>query len=609
MKIKNWLFSLTALACYSTAVGQNNPLTKYLPAEAGSIISFNPVKMANKVPGEAFRQSAMYREMMKDDDGELKAFMSDPGISGIDFSQDLLVTITSDTTDGNTGANVALFGVLKNEALFSLLINKLNKGKVAVETFGTNKIMLSSNNAPAIAWNNEIFVITGGNKGAMTKEMMNIYMDTTESNPKSFDKKLEELNYKMKLSLRKTCFELLSPKAPQPFTASAKYAALLGQTGDFKIWSNGKTFSGTSPKMPYMLAGIFSKLQNLSASEKISTVNFDNGMISGTVQNFINEEMAAVYKKYPLSKLNTDLTRRLPNGKVLALMVSSMEAGMVKEMAQKSGLVEIMDSLKGHLPFDFNLVTNAFKNNMLLAVMKMPTIPKEPAEGEEYRNKAFDGLQFILAMPITDKAKFEELKNAVTKTIDSLKGDGEGQPGLKGFKPVIKYNDSLLVISMSEEVSTAFLNNPGTAAAPEWLSSFAQYPMAMNINMKELVKMILTKGNDTEEGLNPTFKKIVDRFDQMIMTGGDYANGSLNSRMEFRFSNPNENAMKQLFDIMNDVIDMSSKMTEDAINQGRKRNYTTEEVTIVDVKQEDNKLPPPPPPPPPPKPPVKKKKG
>ena len=117
MKMKTILFVAVAFILQLTAFSQTNPVVKYLPADASMIVSFNPVKMGKKVPGEAFRQSMMYRELIKKDDGEVRAFLSDPSISGIDFSQDLMLVVTTDPSDKSLATSVHLFGALKNEAL------------------------------------------------------------------------------------------------------------------------------------------------------------------------------------------------------------------------------------------------------------------------------------------------------------------------------------------------------------------------------------------------------------------------------------------------------------------------------------------------------------
>lgn len=135
-------------------------------------MSFNPVQMAKKVPGDVFRQSTMYKEMIKkDESGELKAFLADPSVSGIDFSNDLLLVAINDSSDKSSDPSVQILGSIKNEALFELSIKKLSKGNDSLHVYGTDKIILSENGGSTMAWNKQLFVINTGNSRQMRADV------------------------------------------------------------------------------------------------------------------------------------------------------------------------------------------------------------------------------------------------------------------------------------------------------------------------------------------------------------------------------------------------------------------------------------------------------
>lgn len=580
MRVKLFLTAAAILLCFTAVFAQNNPLLKYLPADASMVMSFNPVKLANKIPGETFRQSSMYREMMKNDGGELNAFLSDPSISGVDFSSDLVLTISNDTTSRKPGVNLSIFGALKNEALFALTIKKIMKEEQdSLLVYGTNHILLPGNAGTALAWNNEIFVITTGNKSGMRQDLVNSFSDTTDQ--RDYELRMTEYVDKQKKALRNYCFELLTPKPGNMFGANPYLTQVMADNGDVKIWSNGSGLGSYMKEMPPQLAGIFSNLKKPGGTNKTTVINFENGKISGLTHNYISDEMAAIYKKYPAAALNTDLVRRLPaEGKLMALMLNSMDPGMVNELLQQTGINGMLDSLKEKIPFDLKLLHGVFKSNMMLAIINMP-VQKQRGADNENRPGVLGAMGLIVAVPIADKAKFDELRIAAASIIDSMKGSKPDEDRPKKEMPVVKFNDQLLVLSMSEEVATAYLNNPGTGTLPAWLPEFTNYPMVINVNLKEILNSFLGMKKDPESEPDPQMQKLTELFDQLIITSGNYDNGSLLSKMEFRFGNPNENALKQLFDL-----------AEMAASQKRT-------VTIEDVRQEEMKEPPPPPPPPP----------
>jgi hypothetical protein len=597
MKMKTILLSAMTVMLQSLIFAQTNPLIKYLPANASMIMSFNPVKMGKKVPGEAFRQSMMYREMIKKDDGEIKAFLSDPSISGIDFSYDLMLVVTTDPSGKSSGTSVHLFGALKNEALFSLAVKKISKGEDAVQTYGTDKIMMNENNGSGMAWNSEIFVL---NMGGNSKWRNEIYNSTDDSiivtladtlgsivdtlRQKEMDKKLETAQRNMLKTQRESFFNLLSRKPDNAITTDAHFINLINTPGDIKMWSAG-TSGSMFEKIPQL--AMFSKLKMFSGKSKTSVINFENGKIVAQSHNYVDDQVAAVYKKYPPAGLNTDLSRRLPKGKLLVLMNTSFNAEMGKELMQKNGMQEMMDSLKGSLPFDFSLAQGVFKNNMMLAVVKSDEVSQADSITEK-----MGGIQVVLAMPIANKAKFEELKTKARQAFDSLKGSEMGEKMFKGFNPAVKNNDELFVLSLSPETAKTFLNNPGNGTVPEWLQAYSQHPMVMSINMKELFGMLMGKMSKGKSGASE--KMMLDMFDQVIVYGGDFENESLSTTMEFRFTDQNSNALKQLFDMVNLLADGNKKViTDESMN----RMSTDSTVTIEEVVQEEKKIVPPPPPP------------
>jgi len=325
-------------------------------------------------------------------------------------------------------------------------------------------------------------------------------------------------------------------------------------------------------------------MKQFSGNEKTTIINFDNGKISTYARNFFKGNMAEIYKKYPQTGMNTDLTRRLPEGKVLVLMNMSFNPDMSKEMIQKSGLINILESVKKEIPFDAGLMLETFKSNMMLAVIK-----KEDVSSADSITKSMDGIQVILAIPIADKIKFEKLKSAILPFWDSLKNSDSKMT--KGFNPIVKNNDELLVFSLSTDAANVFLNNPGTGAVHEWIQPYSKYPMVMTMNLKELFSMMLNK--KSKAPVNESDKKIFDMFDQMIIYGGNFENESLNTSMEFRFTNKIENSLKQLFDLMNNVAENDEK------KKMERREMKVDSVIVEDVKIDKVPASPPPPLPPP----------
>lgn len=629
--MKTKLTFLSALLLFATWAGaQNSILMKYLPSGVNTVVTFSPLKLASKIPGETFRQSAMYRELMKNDKGEIRAFLSDPSISGIDLSAGLFIVITTDTTSAYPGAMVSMMGVLKNEALFSLMVNKLKGEDDSLRTYGTNRMMLTETSKPAIAWNDEIFVMTNGRTADMRMQLMTIFSDTTDQ--RTYEDRMREFNETILKSKRDHCFELLTPKNINQHGHNERLNEMFNATGDIKIWSNeGGISQSMLKRLPAQILPMMAKLKAATGNEKITLVNFENGKISSATKAYPGKAMAAAHEKYPSGPVNTSLLQQLPAGStLLGAMAFSTNPALGKEMMQQSGLSELLDSLKDKIPFDTDLLTSSFGSDGLFALLKTPAKEMTVSENEDERSlRLFDGLDFIVAIPIKDKEKFERLKRAMSHMLDSLKETEAGEKYLAGFKPAVKYNDKLFVLSMKEETAAAYLNNPATTAVPVWATPHITSPMIGMLNFREFLTMMLRKEMQEieESGEEDGIKKMTGILDKIVFSGGNYNNGAMSSNMEMLFGNPDKNAMEQLFDLLNLSLEQSEKRKRRYENDGpppaeekiemtvpnpNDKNApgivrdTDVKVEIVEIKQEET-IPPPPPPPPPAKPEVKKK--
>ncbi len=297
------------------------------------------------------------------------------------------------------------------------------------------------------------------------------------------------------------------------------------------------------------------------------------------------KRQAEVYKKYPAVTQSPDLIRRLPaEGKLIAVMNVSGHPDMAKEMLKNSGLGELLDSLKSELPFDPALLTSSFGTQVMGAIIVMPEEQKI-AEDEYYSdreriNKMFRGIHVIVAIPVKNKENFEKLYSSLAKTIADLKQkmnteepDSEDDERSKGYffkeifnslKLSVKYNDSLCVLSLSDEMAERFINDPGNGPVPSWFQAASQYPLLMNFNFREFINILTarTKGMPGETDIE--MQKKFDVFGDIRVTGGDFSNGSVNSHMEFTLGNKDQNALLQLFEFVNNMM-------------GEKERYNREE--------------------------------
>ncbi len=593
MRLTTKLLIAATLLLQSIAYSQSNSLIKHLPDDVTMVIHFDLKRVAGKIPAETFRQSFLYREMMKNEGMPFNTFFAQPEKSGIDLSAGIFLAMKMQGKDRYERDQpiVYIFGKILNAETFTNNIKELMKddGNL-IKVYGTDRIIATEGKMSA-GWNNSTFVITSGYSDEITQELYKYHnYDDSVAVVDTAKKEVFDINGLMdrfKKSQRELCFELLAGKSQNAFSTNDHFTSLMNSEADIKIWNGG----GSNPMTEKLLflSPLVNKLQAFAGKNKTSVINFENGKITMHSRNFIEGDVADIYKKYPTTGQNSDLVRRLPEGTLMGLVNMSFNQQMANEMMQKTGLMELMDSIKGKLPFDISLATGVFKSNMMLAVVK-----SNITTTTDERTTKMEGFQLIVALPIADKAKFEKLKAAVIPAWDSLKSSKS--ESIKEPTPFAKYNDELLVLSLSPEVATAFLNNTGTGTIPAWLQAYSKYPMVMNINMREIMGLMPGK-NKPEQNNSGTNEMIMNIFDQLVMYGGEYENESINNTMEFRFANQTDNALKQLFEMMNGMAEKKEEviMSDDKQPPPQEEKVSVQSITITEIKQE-SELPPPPPP-------------
>ncbi|HEV7780397.1 MAG TPA: DUF4836 family protein, partial [Chitinophagaceae bacterium] len=594
MKHKFFSLFITVICWQSLAFSQNNPLLKYVPEDMKLVMSIDAKRVGSKIPAETFKQSFFYRKIMKDPNMPFGAFLSEPERSGIDLSAGILIAIKNERIEGmeRPQPSFCIFIKLRDAEAFTALMKKMaGDGEDSkIEVYGTDRILVSDASV-AVGWNNDVFVISNGYAREIQKSIMQnfSYIDSFPPDPK----KMEQAKYELAKGQRDMLFTLLSPKTSNSFSPDPHFTEVMNSDADIKLWNGGSMNPIAENMLPF--PGLLEKLAAFGGKNKTATINFENGRVLMQGRSFLEGAMADIYKKYPAEAQHMDLVKRLPPGTLMGFANLSFNQEMAGELLQRSGLMQIVDSLKEEIPFDLSLIPGVFKSNMMIAAVKT-----DITEDTDESISKMGGLQLIIAVPIADKAKFEKLKPEILKTWDSMNEDRKAivmkQP--KGL--YARHSDDMLVLALSPRTADAFLQNTGTGEVPALVQQYSKYPMVATINFGQLLATLFANNRpgDTRDGM----MTVMDKFDKIVVYGGLYENGSINSTMEFRFSDPNQNSLKQWFELITSMAGNNADRMSDYKDRYMESDTTvmvdSVKIELLDIKQEEKRPEPPPPPPP-----------
>jgi hypothetical protein len=193
MKRRFVLFFAALILLQTATLAQINPLIKYLPDNAAMVMNFNAMGIVSKIPGESFRQSIIYQQIMKDPGMPFNTLLMNPEKSGIDFSAGIFLAITNYEPANNSPIppvrnpepGVNIFIKLQNAVLFTANMKELFKDKDDnIRTYGTDNI-LQTEKGMTFGWNNDLFVMTSANDNKVKQELLELWADTTTR--KDFD--------------------------------------------------------------------------------------------------------------------------------------------------------------------------------------------------------------------------------------------------------------------------------------------------------------------------------------------------------------------------------------------------------------------------------------
>lgn len=561
----------TVLLLHVMGFTQTNPLLRYLPENVNSVIHIDVKSLGSKIPGETFRQSIIYQQLMKNPEMPLNALFSEPEKLGIDLSAGIIVAMHDGgyTRFRKSQPEVYVLIKLKNGETFTSSLNKMlppgedGEKKEIYQTYGTDRI-IANGTGPVAGWNNDVFILTTSQseemKAEIEKYMVSFSPDTVEAvdtmpvtdtaivPPTDYT----EMTEKLKKLQRNYCFELLTPKNSGKWFSNKLFLEMLLAKGDIRVWNGKMANPATGNMLPF--ADLFKKLQSFSGEHTVSLINFENGKIVMQSRAYLNEELSAIYQKYPIPGQNMELIKRLPAGNLVGLANFSFSQQMAREFFEKSGLPNLIDSFKNQIPFDVNLLQGAFKSEFTAAV-----IQSEVNDNMDEWTKKSLGFQLILALPILDKSKFDQIRAKIPALIDSMKKEKE--TFMKDPPLVAKHTDDLLLVSFSQQTIDAFLKGtPGQTHS--WMTAYSQYPMLMSLNLGELVAM-LPSGESRKSRQLDFVKSMFGNFDKILAYGGQYEKGSVNSTAEVTFRNTRENALKQLFEMINTLAENKELMDEE----------------------------------------------
>src|SRR5205814_1840639 len=262
--IRPILILLFASAKSLMIFSQNSSVLNYLPADAKTIIKINPGRLSKQITWQELKDSKMFQEMMKDFPENGKEFLNDPGRTGIDLAKGFFLVMPKNMTSEKL--DPVFYAIPKDTSQIASMVRKIFPGKRTVKT-GNGKLIVDKHTA--LAWNNEIIILTGDD--AKKDSSNRTKTNNTEST------RLRQLQDRTKL--------LLTSRQNPP--ANEALTSLVKEDGDLLFWTNNTIPSQAGgktqiPKAFGMLNQGFMRKGDFMAG----VIKFENGKVIAQMKQY-----------------------------------------------------------------------------------------------------------------------------------------------------------------------------------------------------------------------------------------------------------------------------------------------------------------------------------
>jgi hypothetical protein len=549
MKKKILLSQVILSALFSLGISaQTTDLVKYLPEKARMIIDIDGSSLSQKLSWKELTGMKFFDSLLKKAEPATRKMIAEPSETGINFHEHLYFVINLKEEEENSSANYfALYGKVEDENKLSQLLEKSEDKKITRKTSGQNKMLIGDDFL--FGWNNSVFVLytaTNFFKGSET------HVKQKESQKKKELARME-----------KKCVDLLTPRTQNIYN-NKYFEEMVQQKGDIRIWiDNNHLNNSFKQKGPLAL---FKKNDQFQGDYKTVNVNFEKGKVVSHASTYYNDSISAFIQKMYASNLNADLIKKIPEGNLLGVFAMSFKPEAIKDFIKKTGVMEDFKTLDKKNDFDPIPLLESLKGDVMIAL----NMPEHPVESEE---NPFSGMQIFFAATVNDENKVNRFIDSVKllmaekkKIKDSINLDKESitkeSDMFKNMKPTMRVKNGLFVLALSEDHLAEFFSGSNNNHN-DLINEYSQNPMLLMFDLKTFMSIAMSSlKKQNNPGEDPEMYSFFQIFDKLIIASGKFENGAMLTTQEVKFSDPEENSLKQMMrmiDLVFSAVSNSSK--------------------------------------------------
>jgi len=490
----HYLKILSAIAvAASLFTSCRNSKTKDLtvPKDASTVVVINGAAIDSKASWNDLMQADWFRrEKQMETDSFDKQLLEDPEKSGVDLKSDFIYF-----THKRDFTTYSVFeGTVKDVSDFEKLLNKKNPGKKTEESGDFNFMLIDK--SEFISWSNSKFIYISGQQ-------------SIGANPSvSVD------------SLKAYAGSLYDLKKDNAINSVENYSLLLKEDGDIHFWSNTADALSNFQFGPLPLIAASAMMQG---SITAGTINFENGKVVIKSRQYLNATLSKLVESYSARPLSDTLLNHVPQGASIVIAMN-YQPQLIRDFLKVSGTESTTKKFLEDYNLSFDELLQASEGQVLMTASELG--PQATTENDEMADDIFPfGGNLLLAASINNDSAFKKLGTHIRQIFPTAS---------------IQVQNKWFLVGNSTATVNQFLSPNNNPTIKEKLSG---HPIGIYVDIQKGLQQWNVHGLDSallqQINLSKSF------WENIISTGGEFKNGSVNFETSINLADKSTNSLRQ----------------------------------------------------------------
>lgn len=480
---------------------------QYIPADAMAVMTLNGSKLGKKIAWDVLFSGDLFKNFKSDDVKK----------TGIDLMNKFYVYALPDQRLNAKMKIVAIIPLANKREWTAFLKNKY----------------------PGLHENNE----KGYHIAALQGNMIAGWNGKTAIlvfTPDSYG--LEENNTSAILS--ETLNTTLHLDGKDAISGNEKFQLLQKDNFDIGIWVNYERLSQSLPQNPIEAATAFAGHASLTQDAYMTGgINFEKGKISGDIKYYANPAMQHIMKQIISENYTDDLAKRMPPGKVAAMLNYHINPQGIKSMLDTMGTTTIINDELENQGLTIDGILRCFTGDFFFSASDVNTTVKTDTFSFNGHTDTFSrnetSANWILAFKIADRQAMDKLLQVfINEKI--LTGKEENLFSVVGSPALLALRDSYAVVTAQEQNIGYFFSGSGTGRA-DIPAEISRNPMSAFVDLNALSPLF-----ESRFRVFPPSGNMKNLTESIIMYGGTVKDDYTLMHLDINFQQKEENSLLQI---------------------------------------------------------------